>query len=101
MATVPTRRELFEELVNYLVEKLGYKKDEITEQTSLVNDLGMDSLDVTEYILHLQDKLEDCGVPREKSEIPDTTAQTWQNMGDILDYMIKIISETAGTTTKI
>ena len=50
-----------------VVEQLGVKEDEVTNQASFVDDLGADSLDTVELVMALEEEF--------KTEIPDEEAE--------------------------
>lgn len=74
---------LFEEVKEVIVEQLGVKPDEVKPETSLVNDLGVDSLDAVELTLALE---EEFGI-----EIPDADAETMATINDTVKYIEKKI----------
>ena len=74
---------VFEEVKEVLVEQLGVKPDEVKPEASLVNDLGVDSLDAVELTLALE---EEFGI-----EIPDADAETMATINDVVKYIEKKI----------
>lgn len=48
--------ETKERIINLLAEKLGYEKAEINENQDLINDLGIDSLDMVEIIMGVEEE---------------------------------------------
>ena len=57
-----------EERVKKIVcEQLGVKEEEVTTESSFVNDLGADSLDTAELVMALEEEFE--------TEIPDEEAE--------------------------
>ncbi len=52
---------------------------EITETTSLMDDLEADSLDAVEIVMSIEDEF---GI-----EIPDEDAESFKNVGDIVNYI--------------
>jgi acyl carrier protein len=59
---------------DYLVDKLGVDSGEITESASFTNDLGADSLDIVEIIMHTENTL--------NIEIPDEDWGDASTIGD-------------------
>ena len=45
-----------------IMEQLGVKEDQITENASFVDDLGADSLDTVELVMALEEEF-DCEIP--------------------------------------
>ena len=79
-------------MVNYLeqikaklVEQLGVDGDKITLDTSIMDDLGADSLDMVELLMCLEDEM---GV-----SIPDDQALTLKTVGDIVNLLNTFESE--------
>lgn len=62
-----------------IVRQLGTKELETTQDAELVNDLGMDSLDVVELAMAFE---EEFGV-----EIPDEDVEGWKTVGDVITYL--------------
>ena len=70
---------MFYKVVEIIIEQLGVEDKEITMETSLMKDLEADSLDAVEIIMALEDEF---GI-----EIPDTEAENFKSIGDIVKYI--------------
>lgn len=71
---------MFERVKELIIEELVLDEDvEITETTSLMDDLEADSLDAVEIIMALEDEFD--------MEIPDEAAEDFKNIGDIVKYI--------------
>ena len=70
---------MLERLKKVIVEQLGVDENEITLESSFVDDLGADSLDVVELIMALEEEF--------NVEIPDEDAEKIVTVGDALDYI--------------
>ncbi|HIR14488.1 MAG TPA: acyl carrier protein [Candidatus Choladousia intestinigallinarum] len=57
----------FEKLQNIIAEVLNVDSDEITPETTFVDDLGADSLDVFQIIMGIEEEF-DIEIPNEKAE---------------------------------
>ena len=57
----------FEKLQNIIAEVLNVDKDEITMDTTFIDDLGADSLDVFQIIMGIEEEF-DLEIPTEKAE---------------------------------
>ena len=69
-----------EERVKKIVcEQLGVKEEEVTTESSFVNDLGADSLDTVELVMALEEEFE--------TEIPDEEAENIQTVKNAVDYI--------------
>ena len=62
-----------------VVEQLGIKEDELSNDASFVDDLGADSLDTVELVMALEEHFE--------TEIPDEDAQKILTVRDAIDYV--------------
>ncbi|WP_297526998.1 acyl carrier protein [Thiohalobacter sp.] len=63
-----------ERVKKIVVEQLGVKEDEVTNQASFVDDLGADSLDTVELVMALEEEFE-CEIPDEEAEKITTVQQ--------------------------
>jgi acyl carrier protein len=70
---------VFEKIKKIIVEQLGVEEDEITMESSFIDDLGADSLDIVELIMALEEEFD--------LEIPDSEAEKVSTVGDIVDYI--------------
>ncbi|KAF0193178.1 MAG: acyl carrier protein [Gammaproteobacteria bacterium] len=57
-----------------VVEQLGVKEEEVSEESSFVDDLGADSLDTVELVMALEEEFE-CEIPDEEAEKITTVQQ--------------------------
>lgn len=62
-----------------VVEQLGVKEEEVTNDASFVDDLGADSLDTVELVMALEEEFE--------TEIPDEDAETITTIQQAVDYI--------------
>lgn len=70
-----------EERVKKIVaEQLGVKLEEITNNSSFVEDLGADSLDTVELVMALEEEFE--------TEIPDEEAEKITKVQEAIDYVL-------------
>ncbi len=72
---------VFEKVKKLVVEQLGVEEDDITMESSFIDDLGADSLDIVELIMALE---EEFGL-----EIPDNEAEKITTVGDAVGYITK------------
>ena len=68
-----------DKVFSIVVERMGEKRENITEQTSFVTDLGADSLDQVELIMELEDQFD--------LNIPDEDAEKIESIGDAIKYI--------------
>lgn len=71
--------QMFEQIKLIIAEQLSAEPDKITPETSIIDDLGADSLDVVELVMALEEKF---GI-----EIPDEDAEKINTVGDIVSYV--------------
>ena len=68
----------FEKIRAILSEQLGISEDNITPDTLLVDDLGIDSLDLVELIMAIEQEFD--------IEIPDTNAENIKTVADAVNF---------------
>ena len=73
----------FEKVRDIVVEQLGVEADEVTEESTFIDDLGADSLDIVELIMAFEEAF--------NVEIPDEEAEKIKSVKDVVEYI-----ETAG-----
>jgi acyl carrier protein len=66
-------------IVQIIAKQLGIEETDVSAQSSVVEDLGADSLDVVELIMALEEEFD--------LEIPDTEAEKILSVQNIFDYM--------------
>lgn len=62
-----------------VVEQLGVKEEEVTNDASFVDDLGADSLDTVELVMALEEEFE--------TEIPDEDAEKITTIQQAVNYI--------------
>ena len=68
-----------------VVEQLGVKEEEVSNDASFVDDLGADSLDTVELVMALEEEFE--------TEIPDEDAEKITTIQQAIDYITKHMEE--------
>ncbi len=71
--------EEFERVRSVIADQLGVDEDSITMDSSFVDDLGADSLDIVELIMGLEGEFD--------LEIPDDEAEKISTVGDAVNYI--------------
>jgi len=74
-----TMSSVEERVKKIIVEQLGVKDDEVTNEASFVDDLGADSLDTVELVMALEEEFE--------CEIPDEEAENITTVQQAIDYI--------------
>ena len=71
---------VFEKIRDVIAEQLGVEDVEIiTMDTTFIDDLGADSLDIVELIMALEEEFD--------IEIPEAEAEKISTVGDVVDYI--------------
>lgn len=73
--------EIGERVKKIIVEHLGVEPDKVTEDASLIDDLGAGSLDTIELVMSFEEEF--------GCEIPDDTAETILTVGDAIKFLEK------------
>ena len=68
-------------VIEIVASQLGGSKDQITRETSFINDLGADSLDTVELVMELEEEFE--------INIPDEAAEKIHTVGQAIDFIEK------------
>jgi len=68
-----------ERVSKVVVEQLGVKEEEVSPESSFVDDLGADSLDTVELVMALEEEFE--------CEIPDEDAEKITTVQQAIDYI--------------
>lgn len=69
----------FEKLQSIISEVLNVETDEITTETSFVEDLGADSLDIFQIIMGIEEEFD--------IEIPNEAAEKIVTVGDVVEQI--------------
>ena len=76
---------MFEKIRAIIADKLSVNEDEITMESSFLDDLNADSLDLVELMMALEDELD--------TEIPDEEAEGFKTVGDVVKYLKNHVEE--------
>ena len=74
-----TNEELFNSIKQMIVDQLGVDEDTITEDSSFVDDLNADSLDMVELVMAMEQEFD--------IEIPDDVAEKVSTVKDAVEYV--------------
>ena len=69
----------FEKVRGIVADQLGVEVEEVKEDSTFVDDLGADSLDIVELIMRFEDEF--------SVEIPDEKAEKIKTVSDIVKYI--------------
>ena len=70
---------VFEKIRAILAEQFGEDENGITLETNLADDLGADSLDLTDLVMAIEDEFE--------LEIPEDTIANVKTVADVVSYI--------------
>ena len=70
-------------VIEVIADKLGKEVAEVTADKKFVDDLGADSLDLTELIMALEEELD-------LDEIPEEASEKFATVQDVLDYVASL-----------
>jgi acyl carrier protein len=70
-----------ERIKKILVDRSGVDESKITENSSFIDDLGLDSLDIVELIMLFEEEF--------NLEIPDKDMEKIKTVGDLIKYLDK------------
>jgi len=77
---VLTPEEIQDKVFTIVSEQMAINKAEITRETSFINDLNADSLDIVELVMEFEDNFE--------MSIPDEEAEKIRTVGQAIDYIV-------------
>ena len=69
----------FEKVRDIVVEQLGVEADEVALDSTFIDDLGADSLDIVELIMAFEEEF--------NIEIPDEAAEKIKTVQDVVTYI--------------
>lgn len=71
--------EIFEKIREIIIEQIGVSESSVTSKAAIADELGVDSLDMAEFIMALEEAFD--------IEIPDTDIESFKTVGDIEAYI--------------
>ena len=72
-----SREEILEKVRELIADKLGVDKDEVTEEASLIDDLGADSLDLVDLVMVFEEEFD--------VKIEDEELENIKTVKDVVD----------------
>lgn len=76
-----TEQEIEAKVIEIVADQMSVDKGQITRETSFVNDLNADSLDVVELVMEFEDEFE--------TSIPDDEAEKIKTVGEAVEFIAK------------
>ncbi|QIR40932.1 acyl carrier protein [Tolypothrix sp. PCC 7910] len=74
-----SQAETFDRVKKVVVDQLGVEADTIKPQSTFIDDLGADSLDIVELVMAFEEEFD--------IEIPDESAEKILSVQDAVDYI--------------
>jgi acyl carrier protein len=78
-----TREEIFEKVKDIISDKLGIDREEIAEDSSLIDDLGADSLDLVDLVMVFEEEFD--------VKIEDEELENIKTVKDVVDGIMSKI----------
>jgi acyl carrier protein len=78
---------VFERVRKIVVEQLGVEENDVTPQTSFVDDLNADSLDLVELIMAMEEEFSKEG---KSMEISDEDAEKIVTVQEAVNYIVEL-----------
>ena len=75
-----TATSVEERVIDIVCENLGVNKEQVRRETSFIEDIGADSLDIVQLVMALEESF---GVT-----IPDEQAEKIRTVGDAVEYIL-------------
>jgi len=75
---------IFERVKRIVVNQLGVEESEVKPESSFVDDLNADSLDLVELVMSLEEEFSN---KAKQIEIPDEDAEKIKTVQDAVDYI--------------
>ena len=75
---------VFERVKRIVVNQLGVEEADVKPESSFVDDLNADSLDLVELVMSLEEEFSN---EAKRIEIPDEDAEKIKNVQDAVDYI--------------
>jgi len=70
---------MYDKVKSIIVEQLGVEEEDVKMESSFVDDLGADSLDIVELVMALEEEFD--------LEIPDEDAEKIRTVGEAVKYI--------------
>lgn len=73
--------DIKEKVTSIIVDQLGVEKENVKPESSFVDDLGADSMDIVELVMAFEDNF--------SMQVPDQEAENIKTVQDAIDYINK------------
>ena len=75
-----SREEILEKVIDITCEQLSVEREKVQAETSFIDDLGADSLDIAELVIELEDEF-DLDIPEDEDGI--------KSVNDAVEFILK------------
>ncbi len=79
-----SKNEIFEKTRAIIAEKLNLEEETITPESSILEDLGADSLDIVDLVMALEEEFD--------IQVPDEDMENLTTVGDVVNYIAQRLS---------
>jgi acyl carrier protein len=80
-----TDEQIQQKVVDIVCEHLSVNKDQVKPETSFIEDIGADSLDIVELVMELEEEFD--------IQIPDDQAEKIKTVGEAVEHIKKAVRE--------
>ena len=80
---ISTKNEVFNKVKAIIADKLALDENSITRESSFVNDLKADSMDILDLVSGFEEEFD--------ITIPDDKGRTFETVGEVVDYLATLI----------
>jgi acyl carrier protein len=74
-----TDETIRQRVIDIVCDHLAVNKDQVTDTTSFIEDIGADSLDIVELVMELEEEFD--------IQIPDDQAEKIKTVGEAVEYI--------------
>ena len=71
---------VYDKIISMICEQFGMEPEDLSEDTTFIEDMGIDSVDVVELVVELEDEF---GL----DEIPEEDLKKLRTIGDLAEYV--------------
>ena len=80
--------QIRQRVIDIVCEHLAVNKDQVTDNTSFIEDIGADSLDIVELVMELEEEFD--------IQIPDDQAEKIKTVGEAVEYIKAAVKNKGG-----
>ncbi|MGL4419301.1 MAG: acyl carrier protein [Gemmataceae bacterium] len=87
-----TDEQIRQRVIDIVCEQLAVSKDQVTDSTRFIEDIGADSLDIVELVMELEEEFD--------IQIPDDQAEKIKTVGEAVEHIKVAVKNKPGEGTK-